>query len=178
MKFLRDLHDGVAPLFEKGGKLEKLYPLWEAHDTAMFTPGEVTKTASHVRDGLDLKRMMITVVVALVPCILFAIYNTGYQAQYAIGHGAVPLDDWRMGLYQWVGLGFDSTNWLYCIIHGALYYLPILAAVFAVGALVEVGGAIIRGSWQPIQPLDSPGLRQRTLRIRWISRPSASRTSK
>ncbi|MBW2288884.1 MAG: NADH:ubiquinone reductase (Na(+)-transporting) subunit B [Deltaproteobacteria bacterium] len=145
MKFLRDLHDRVAPLFEEGGKLEKLYPLWEAHDTAMFTPGEVTKTASHVRDGIDLKRMMITVVVALVPCILFAIYNTGYQAQYAIDHGAVPLDDWRMWLYQLLGLGFDATNPFYCIIHGALYYLPILIAVFAVGALVEVGGAIIRG---------------------------------
>ena len=103
MKFLRDMHDLVAPHFEKGGKLEKLYPLWEAHDTAMFTPSDVTKTGSHVRDGLDLKRLMITVVVALVPCILFAIYNTGYQAQLAITHGAVPLDDWRMSLYQAVG---------------------------------------------------------------------------
>ena len=145
MKFLRDMHDLVAPHFEKGGKLEKLYPLWEAHDTAMFTPGDVTKTSSHVRDGLDLKRLMITVVVALVPCILFAIYNTGYQAQYAIAHGAVPLDDWRMGLYQAVGLGFDPANLLFCVIHGALYYVPVLAAVFAVGALVEVGGAIVRG---------------------------------
>ena len=145
MKFLRDLHDGVAPLFEKGGKLEKLYPLWEAHDTAMFTPADVTKTASHVRDGLDLKRMMITVVIALVPCILFAIYNTGYQAQYAIDHGALPLDDWRMGLYQLLGLGFDATNPFYCIIHGALYFLPVLITVFVAGTLVEVGGAIIRG---------------------------------
>jgi len=96
MKFLRDLHDLAAPNFEKGGKLEKLYPLWEAHDTAMFTPGEVTRTAPHVRDGIDLKRMMITVVVSLVPCIGFAIYNTGYQALYAISRGAQPLDDWQM----------------------------------------------------------------------------------
>jgi Na+-transporting NADH:ubiquinone oxidoreductase subunit B len=145
MKFLRDLHDLAAPHFEKGGKLEKLFPLWEAHDTAVFTPGEVTKTASHVRDGIDLKRMMITVVVALVPCILFAIYNTGYQAQYAIAHGAVPLDDWRMSIYQATGFGFDPSNPFYCLLHGALYYLPILITVFAVGALVEVGGAIIRG---------------------------------
>jgi Na+-transporting NADH:ubiquinone oxidoreductase subunit B len=145
MKFLRDLHDAVAPNFEKGGKLEKLYPLWEAHDTAMFTPGEVTKTASHVRDGIDLKRMMIIVVVALVPCILFAVYNTGYQAQYAIAHGAVPLDDWRMALYQAIGFGFDPNNPFYCLLHGALYFVPVLAAGFAVGALVEVGGAIIRG---------------------------------
>jgi len=144
MKLLRDLHDQVAPLFEKGGKLEKLYPLWEAHDTAMFTPGDVTKTASHVRDGLDLKRMMITVVVALVPCILFAIYNTGYQAQYAISKGALPLDDWRMALYQAAGFSFDPSNLLLCMLHGALYFVPVLAAGFAVGAIVEVGGAIIR----------------------------------
>jgi Na+-transporting NADH:ubiquinone oxidoreductase subunit B len=145
MRFLRDMHDRVAPYFEPGGKLEKLYPLWEAHDTALFTPGEVTKTASHVRDGLDLKRMMITVVIALVPCILFALYNTGYQAQYAIAHGAVPLDDWRMGLYQGAGLSFDPTNPLLCVIHGALYFLPIFVVVFAAGALVEVGAAIVRG---------------------------------
>jgi Na+-transporting NADH:ubiquinone oxidoreductase subunit B len=145
MKFLRDMHDRVAPIFEKGGKLEKLHPLWEAHDTALFTPGTVTKTASHVRDGLDLKRMMVTVVIALAPCILFAVYNTGYQAQYAISHGAVPLDDWRMGLYQLAGLSFDHTNLLLCILHGALYFLPVLVVVFAAGAVVEVGSAIIRG---------------------------------
>ena len=64
MKFLRDILDKQAPLFEKGGKLEKLYPLWEANDTFLYTPGEVTKRESHVRDALDLKRMMFTVVVA------------------------------------------------------------------------------------------------------------------
>ena len=144
MKLLRDVHDRVAPHFEPGGRLEKLYPLWEAHDTAMFTPGEVTRTASHVRDGLDLKRMMITVVIALVPCILFAVYNTGYQAQYAIAHGAAPLDDWRMWLFQAAGLPFDPGSLLACVLHGALYFLPVLVVVFAVGAGVEVGGAILR----------------------------------
>ncbi|MEE9263375.1 MAG: NADH:ubiquinone reductase (Na(+)-transporting) subunit B, partial [Vicinamibacteria bacterium] len=80
MKFLRRLLDKQAKLFEKGGKLEKLYPLWEANDTFLFTPGEVTKHASHARDGLDLKRMMMTVVVALGGCLYMALYNTGYQA--------------------------------------------------------------------------------------------------
>jgi Na+-transporting NADH:ubiquinone oxidoreductase subunit B len=145
MKFLRDLHDKAEPLFEKGGPLEKLYPLWEAHDTAMFTPGQVTRTAPHVRDGLDLKRMMITVVVALVPCILFGIYNTGYQAQFAISQGAVPLDDWQMAVYQGIGMPFDHTHPVMCLVFGALYFVPILVAVFAAGALVEVGGAIVRG---------------------------------
>ncbi len=145
MKFLRDLHDKAEPLFEKGGPLEKFYPLWEAHDTAMFTPGKVTRTAPHVRDGIDLKRMMITVVLALLPCILFGIYNTGYQAQYAIAHGAAPLDDLAMALYQGIGFGFDHHNPIYCMIFGAFYFVPVLAAVFLVGAIVEVGGAIVRG---------------------------------
>ena len=65
MKWLRTLLDRQARHFEPGGKLEKLYPLWEAQDTILFTPGNVTEGASHVRDGLDLKRMMMTVVLSL-----------------------------------------------------------------------------------------------------------------
>ena len=88
MQFLKDAHLNVKHHFEKGGKLEFFYPLWEAQFTGLFTPGEVTRTASHVRDGLDNKRLMITVVFALIPCILMAMYNTGYQAQLAIASGA------------------------------------------------------------------------------------------
>ena len=145
MKPLRDLHDKVEPLFEKGGPLEKLYPLWEAHDTAMFTPGSVTRTAPHVRDGLDLKRMMITVVVALIPCVIFAMYNTGYQAQLAIAAGASPLDDWQMAVFQGIGMPFDHTHPFVCVVFGALYFLPIFIAGMLVGAVVEIGTAIIRG---------------------------------
>jgi Na+-transporting NADH:ubiquinone oxidoreductase subunit B len=145
MKFLRDLHDQADPLFQKGGPLEKLYPLWEAHDTAMFTPGEVTRSAPHVRDGMDLKRMMITVVVALVPCILFAVFNTGYQGLWAIGQGAMPLDNWQTGAWEMLGFSYDYENPALCALFGALYFVPVLAAGFAAGAIVEVGGAIIRG---------------------------------
>jgi len=145
MKFLRDLHDRVDPLFAKGGPLEKLYPLWEAHDTAMFTPGDVTRTAPHVRDGLDQKRMMFTVVVALQPCVAWAHYNTGYQALRAMSQGAVPLDDWQMALWSWLGLGFDPSNPALCMLFGGLYFIPILIASFAVGAVVEFGTAILRG---------------------------------
>ncbi|HID24046.1 MAG TPA: NADH:ubiquinone reductase (Na(+)-transporting) subunit B, partial [Planctomycetaceae bacterium] len=66
MKPLRALLDRVRPLFEKGGKLEKLYPLYEGVDTFFYTPGDVTPGPSHVRDSMDLKRMMITVVIALL----------------------------------------------------------------------------------------------------------------
>jgi len=145
MKFLRDIHDQVAPHFEKGGKLEKLFPLWEAHDTAMFTPGSVTRSAPHVRDGMDLKRMMFTVVVALLPIVVFALYNTGYQALHAISRGAVPLDDMQMVLWQFLGLPFDHENPLVCMIFGSFYFLPIFAVTFAAGGLIEIGGAIIRG---------------------------------
>ena len=80
MKLLRSTLDKTAPLFEKGGKLEKLYPAYEAGDTFLYTPGEVTDGPSHVRDGMDLKRMMTLVIVALLPAIFMACYNTGYQA--------------------------------------------------------------------------------------------------
>ena len=78
---LRKLLDKVEPLFHKGGKLEKLYPLYEANDTFLYTPGEVTHGQTQVRDAIDLKRMMSMVIVALIPCIFMAMYNTGYQAQ-------------------------------------------------------------------------------------------------
>lgn len=145
MQFLRDIHDKVDPLFQKGGKLEKLYPLWEAHDTAMFTPGQVTRTAPHVRDGMDLKRMMITVVIALHPCVFFALYNTGYQAMFAISQGAIPLDTWQTVVYEGLGLWYNPNNVALCTIFGALYFLPVLAVGFLVGSVVEIGSAIIRG---------------------------------
>ena len=79
-KFIRGQHDFVEGWFHKGGKLERLYPLWEAHDTFLFTPGETTKGSTHVRDAIDLKRMMSVVVFALIPCLFMALYNTGFQA--------------------------------------------------------------------------------------------------
>ena len=137
MKFLRKMLDKQAPLFEKGGKLEKLYPLWEAQDTFLYTPGEVTDGPSHVRDGMDLKRVMMTVVAALAGCIYMAMYNTGYQANLAVSMGAAPLDTWQTGAMEWLGLGLDPTSLLACIAHGALYYLPVLVVTFAVGGLWE-----------------------------------------
>ena len=93
MDFLRQQLDKVGKHFEKGGRWEPLYALWEMHDTILYTPGGVTKGPSHVRDGLDLKRMMITVVVALLPLCLWSCYNTGFQAFAAIGQGALPIAD-------------------------------------------------------------------------------------
>jgi Na+-transporting NADH:ubiquinone oxidoreductase subunit B len=129
--------DRIEPFFEDGGPLSWLAPLHAAADTALYSPGHVTRAAPHVRDALDVKRMMGIVVIALVPCVLMALYNTGYQAQYAIAQGAAPLDDWRTALYLGLGLGFNYTNPLLCSIHGALYFMPVLVVAFVSGIGVE-----------------------------------------
>ncbi|MBL6758105.1 MAG: RnfABCDGE type electron transport complex subunit D, partial [Planctomycetes bacterium] len=79
MKILRDTLDKFEPLFTKGGKLEKLYPVYEAADTFLYTPGHRTASGPSVRDGIDLKRMMIMVVIALIPATLFGMWNVGFQ---------------------------------------------------------------------------------------------------
>ena len=158
MKFLRDMNDKMAPMFNKGEKLERLYPLFEAHDTGSFTPGLVTKSASHIRDALDQKRMMIAVVFALLPCFLMAMFNTGYQANVALANGASALGttatggafslDWHYGLYQMLGMGtcsettglLESTKitsfWSFNnFVLGAIFFLPVYIKTLAVGGL-------------------------------------------
>ena len=145
MKFLRSVFDSQAKHFGKGGKLEFAYPLYEMVDTFLYTPGTVTKGASHVRDGLDLKRMMMTVVIALVPCVFMAIYNTGYQAHLAISQGAQPLETWQTSVAEWLGYGaWDPTDVVACIVQGMLYYLPVLFVTFTVGGGCEALFALVR----------------------------------
>ena len=137
--------DKPARLFEKGGKLEKLYPLWEAVDTFAFTPGTVTRTASHIRDGLDLKRLMITVVVALVPCTVMAMYNTGLQANMTLDPAAIGhLEGWRHAIMQGLGFGYDAGSFLACLFHGLLYFLPVYIVTLAVGGAWETLFAVVR----------------------------------
>ena len=144
MRLLKNLLDKQGKLFAKGTKLERLYPLHEAGDTFFFTPGEVTKSASHVRDALDIKRTMMAVVAALAGCVLMAFYNTGYQANLAIANGAGALDTWRTGLMEAMALPFDPANFLACFVHGGLYYLPVLIVTLAVGGAWEAVFAIVR----------------------------------
>ncbi len=144
MQFLKDLHLNVKHHFEKGGKLEFFYPLWEAQFTGLFTPGEVTRTASHVRDGIDNKRLMITVVIALLPCMVMATWNTGYQAFLAIAHGGTPLDSWQATLAQAIGLPMDFRNPIACAVYGALHYIPVVVAAMLTGGILEPLVAMIR----------------------------------
>lgn len=142
---MRAILDSLEKFVKPGGRLERLYPLYEAADTFLYTPGSTTKGASHVRDGLDVKRMMVTVVIALLPCVAMAVYNTGYQANLAISKGALPLETWQTSLYQYLGYGaFDPTDIVACALHGALYYLPVLLVTFMVGGNLEGLFAVIR----------------------------------
>jgi Na+-transporting NADH:ubiquinone oxidoreductase subunit B len=144
MKFLKDLHENARPLFEKGGKLEFFLPLYEAQYSGLFTQGHVTKTASHVRDGIDMKRLMITVVIALLPCIVMALWNTGYQAQLAIAKGAAPLDSWQSWLWATIGLPYNFDNPILCVVFGALQFLPIYAVTMLAGGIAEPLFAMVR----------------------------------
>jgi Na+-transporting NADH:ubiquinone oxidoreductase subunit B len=122
--------------------------MYEAPDTLLFTPGEVTKGEVHVRDGLDLKRMMIMVVVALVPCVLMATYNTGFQANLAISQGAQPVDAWQVDVLLMLMGGaeaaFNPTSVFANIMHGAVWFVPVFAVTGIVGGHIEMAFAIVR----------------------------------
>ncbi len=142
---MRAILDSIEKHFKPGGRLERAYPLYEAMDTFLYTPGTTTGGAAHVRDGIDLKRMMVTVVISLLPCVAMALYNTGYQANLAISQGAQPLDTWQTALLTALGFGaFDPADIIGCIIHGALYYLPVVFVTFAVGGNCEALFAVVR----------------------------------
>jgi Na+-transporting NADH:ubiquinone oxidoreductase subunit B len=145
MASLRALLDRYAHHFEKGGRLENFYPLWEAVDTFFYTPASVTRTSAHVRDALDLKRMMMTVVIAAVPCALMAMYNTGLQANLALDPAkAAALEGWRHALIRWLGVGYSPASALANFVHGALYFLPVYIVTMVVGLTWEVTFSIVR----------------------------------
>ncbi|MEZ5941596.1 MAG: NADH:ubiquinone reductase (Na(+)-transporting) subunit B [Planctomycetaceae bacterium] len=151
MKFLRKFFDSIHPQFVEGGKLERFYPLYEAIDTFLFTPSDKTKGPTHVRDGMDLKRVMIMVVVALTPCILMAMYNTGLQANLAIESliqsesiSQENIAGWRADIVQALGLGFSPNNPIACFVHGALFFLPVFLVTQIAGGFWEVLFASIR----------------------------------
>ena len=145
MKFLLEFLQKQEKYFEKGGKLEKLYPLFEATESFLYTPGKVTKTASHVRDFMDLKRVMMTVVIALIPAVIMALYNTGYQANLALQKlGLAEAQNWRAPVLKMLGIGYDPASILGNMAHGALYFLPVYIVTLAAGGVWETLFAVIR----------------------------------
>jgi Na+-transporting NADH:ubiquinone oxidoreductase subunit B len=141
---LRSLLDSAAPHFEKGGRFQKMYPLYEAVDTGLFSPPNVTNNTSHVRDGIDLKRIMITVWACTFPAMFFGMYNIGLQANLAIAGDATLIEGWREILVQLVGAGHDAGSIFDNIAFGAAYFLPVYAVIFLVGGFWEVLFATVR----------------------------------
>jgi Na+-transporting NADH:ubiquinone oxidoreductase subunit B len=145
MRWVRARLDRLAPHFEHGGKLQKWHPLWEAVDTFFYSPASVTKTAAHVRDAVDLKRIMMTVVIAALPCVLMAMFNTGLQANLAIDPAkAAALEGWRHEVIRWLGTGYSPRSAVANFVHGALYFLPLYIVTMVVGLTWEVLFAIVR----------------------------------
>jgi len=124
MKSLRNYLDRIKPQFEKGGKFEKLQSTFEAFESFMFVPNKVTHAGSHIRDAIDMKRTMTVVVIALVPALLFGIYNVGLQHFLSLGESA--------GFWQMVGFG-------------ALKVFPIIVVSYVVGLGIEFAFAQARG---------------------------------
>ncbi|MBL1280703.1 MAG: NADH:ubiquinone reductase (Na(+)-transporting) subunit B [Fluviicola sp.] len=122
MKFLENIVHKMEPKFAKGGKLEKWNPIFESFTTLVFTPAHVTSKGTHIRDGVDLKRTMMTVIIALLPCLLFGIYNTGHWEMVAAA-GDRSLDFWSNGGDK--------------MIAGLIVVLPLIVVSYGVGLTIE-----------------------------------------
>jgi len=124
VNWLRKILDNLEPNFKKGGKLEKLYPLYEATDTILFSTDERTHSGPHIRDSVDIKRVMILVVISLIPCYIFGALNIGYQESLTYG--------------------LENSDWKRDILSGIFKILPILTVTFATGAVWEILFAVVR----------------------------------
>lgn len=124
MKFIRNTFDKYKPLFDKGGKLEKFAPGFNAFDTLLFVPNHTTKQGAHIRDGVDLKRVMITVVFAMIPALIFGMWNVGYQHFSQLG---------------------EAGSFIDYLIYGSVKFLPMVAVSYGVGLGIEFAFGIFRG---------------------------------
>ena len=142
---LRNTLDDLEPHFSKGGKYESFYALYEAIDTILYTPGKVTAGASHVRDAVDMKRVMTTVWWCAVFPMLAGMYHVGLQANLAMDNmGIEGVAGWRGWIIELLA-GYDADNWWHCLIYGASFYVPIYMVTFIVGGFWEVLFAVKRG---------------------------------
>lgn len=130
---------------DDSGKWQKLGPLYEAMNTFLYTPGTVTREAPHVRDTMDMKRMMVTVIVALIPVVVMAFYNTGLQINLALQQQSIEhAPGWRGALLVLLGIGSEPDRVLDNMLLGALYFLPVYIVTLLTGGFWEVLFACIR----------------------------------
>ena len=143
MKFLDDLiHNKIKPHFEKGGKFEKFYYAFEAGESFHFVTDKRTDTGAHVRDSVDLKRMMVTVILALIPCFIFGTWNVGYQQLLYNDYYAALANDSSLTLAAFKSS--YSTPLVGALIQGLGKVLPLMIVVYATGGTIEAIFAVIR----------------------------------
>ena len=141
MKFLQKKFDQIKPLFEKGGKYEKFYPIYEGHRTIFFAPDIITgKKGTQIKDATDLKRVMMTVIIAMIPCLIFGMWNVGHQHFLATGIEASLLDKFWIGILKVVpiiavsyGVGL-LTEFTFCVI----YQRPVEEGFLVTGMLIPL----------------------------------------
>ncbi len=147
---LKSLFEKMEPAFLPGGKYQKLYPLFESVYSLLYTPGTVTRKNTHVRDGIDSKRMMITVWLALLPALIYGLFNVGAQAIPALNQVAnlndLVANNWHYSLANALGIDL-STNagWTSKMALGAIFFFPIYITVFVVAMVWELLFSIVRG---------------------------------
>lgn len=146
MSFLRRTLDNMHPHVTEGGKYQKFYALYEAIDTFFYSPADINKGRNHIRDGIDLKRVMIYVWIAAIPTVLMGCYNVGLQANSVMASmGITEVAGWRGDLLGIFGVGVDPTSIYDNFFHGFWYWFPIYMTVFIVGGFWEVLFASVRG---------------------------------
>ena len=145
MSALRRFLDKLEPSFQKGGRYHQWFAVFEMVDTFLYSPADNTRGSPHVRDGIDLKRLMTYVVIATFPVIVMMLWNTGNQANSSMAAlGMTELEGWRGSLLSFSGIGFDPNNIAACMLHGLLYFLPIYVITLMAGGICEVIFAAIR----------------------------------
>jgi Na+-transporting NADH:ubiquinone oxidoreductase subunit B len=145
MKIIRNALDRVEPLFIRGGRFHNFHAVYEMVDTLFFSPPDVAKSSPHVRDAIDLKRVMIVVVFASMPCLLVGLWNTGFQANTALlALGVEPAPGWRETLLSIFAVGHDPNSVYDNTMFGLSYFLPIYIVTMAAGGFWEVLFAGVR----------------------------------
>lgn len=143
---LRSFFDSIEPNFEKGGRYEKYYPIYEMIETILYTGKSVTKAAPHARSFVDMKRIMTYVVISTIPCILWAFYNTGLQTNIGLAElGDASHVGWRIFIIKMLGVSLNPDSILANMFHGMLYFMPIYIVTLVAGGICEVVFATVRG---------------------------------
>jgi Na+-transporting NADH:ubiquinone oxidoreductase subunit B len=146
MSRLRRFLDRIEPQFHKGGPYEKYFAVYEMIDTFVYSPADVTRGSPHVRDAIDLKRVMSYVVVATFPVLLLMLWNTGFQANTALASLGLSEggEGWRYALMNMLGVSYDASSVFANMFHGLLYFLPMYITTLVAGGIFEVIFAAVR----------------------------------